>query len=418
MLIVRKNEVNNLIATVSMNKTLANPYYLFSFQHIASKERVSFIPQVITSNVRYDKFRFREGGNVNLTSTPPEIYFQYLGQYYYSIYEQVSSVNTDPSLAYNKLESGRAWVIVGDDKTQECFFEPYISNDEDFSQIIYVSEEEQECISGDTSPDCFSAMTGNCPTFVSRATPPYLYYKNGLLGDFQLDFNSCLPGGIAMSDTKLFMVDGCSNYYEYDYTISSGGCFSTNLIRSFELWDVPQYSGTPNALYAIAIYDDNNIIVGANESNISQTGSTLYLYDLTTSGLTTWLEVGDGSKVSTVLYNTATTQSLIVQTKAYSDDVVYQLYSGSTNPILTNSLSGISFNGTSIYFSGETPISVNLGATQFELDFTGNSINQILNAQNLPIPYIGFIGGGFEQLAEIVQPNRCYDFEICPTGCP
>jgi hypothetical protein len=341
-----------------------------------------------------------------------------LGQYYYSIYEQVSSVNTDPSLAYNKLESGRAWVIVGDDKTQECFFEPYISNDEDFSQIIYVSEEEQECISGDTSPDCFSAMTGNCPTFVSRATPPYLYYKNGLLGDFQLDFNSCLPGGIAMSDTKLFMVDGCSNYYEYDYTISSGGCFSTNLIRSFELWDVPQYSGTPNALYAIAIYDDNNIIVGANESNISQTGSTLYLYDLTTSGLTTWLEVGDGSKVSTVLYNTATTQSLIVQTKAYSDDVVYQLYSGSTNPILTNSLSGISFNGTSIYFSGETPISVNLGATQFELDFTGNSINQILDAQNLPIPYIGFIGGGFEQLAEIVQPNRCYDFEICPTGCP
>lgn len=145
MLIIRKNQVNNLIATVSMNKTLPNPYYLFSFQHIASKERTSFYPQVITSNVRYDKFRFTEAPTTNLSVVPPQVHFDYLGQYYYSIYENVSSASTDPSLSYNKLESGRAWVIVGEDNTQECFFEPYISNDEDFAQLIYVSEEEQEC---------------------------------------------------------------------------------------------------------------------------------------------------------------------------------------------------------------------------------------------------------------------------------
>jgi hypothetical protein len=69
-----------------------------------------------------------------------------LGQYYYSIYECITSASTDPSLAYNKLESGRAWVIVGDDNLDECFFEPYISNDEDFAQVIYVSEEEDNCI--------------------------------------------------------------------------------------------------------------------------------------------------------------------------------------------------------------------------------------------------------------------------------
>ena len=145
MLIVRKNVVNNLIATVSMNKTLPNPYYLFSFQHIASKDRISFIPQVITSNVRYDKFRFTETPTTNLSTTPPEVHFEYLGQYYYSAYEQLSPTNTNIDLAYNKLESGRAWVIVGDDNTDECFFEPYISNDEDFAQVIYVSEEEEAC---------------------------------------------------------------------------------------------------------------------------------------------------------------------------------------------------------------------------------------------------------------------------------
>jgi hypothetical protein len=128
-----------------MNKTLANPYYLFSFQHITSKERTSFFPQVITSNIRYDKFRFVEAPTTNLSFVPPQVFFQYLGQYYYSIYECITSASTDPSLAYNKLESGRAWVIVGDDNLDECFFEPYISNDEDFAQVIYVSEEEEAC---------------------------------------------------------------------------------------------------------------------------------------------------------------------------------------------------------------------------------------------------------------------------------
>ena len=135
-----------------MNKTLPNPYYLFSFQHIASKERTSFYPQVITSNVRYDKFRFVESTTTNLSVVPPQVNLDYLGQYYYSIYENITSGSTDISLAYNKLESGRAWVIIGDDNTQECFFEPYISNDEDFSQVIYVSEEEQACQQPLTTP--------------------------------------------------------------------------------------------------------------------------------------------------------------------------------------------------------------------------------------------------------------------------
>jgi hypothetical protein len=106
-----------------MNKTLSNPYYLFSFQNITSKEKISFIPEVITTNTRYDKFRFVEGPT-DLTQTPPVVFFKDLSQYYYSIYEQVSSGNTNPALAYNKLESGRAVVIVGNSQTDECLFEP------------------------------------------------------------------------------------------------------------------------------------------------------------------------------------------------------------------------------------------------------------------------------------------------------
>ena len=149
MLIIRKAEINNLIATVSMNKTLPNPYYLFSFQNITSKEKISFIPEVITTNTRYDKFRFKEGPT-DLSQTPPVAFFKDLSQYYYSIYEQVSSGNTNPALAYNKLESGRAVVIVGNSQTDECLFEPYISPNEDGYSLIYLSEQEEVCIPGET----------------------------------------------------------------------------------------------------------------------------------------------------------------------------------------------------------------------------------------------------------------------------
>jgi hypothetical protein len=103
-----------------------------------------------------------------LTGTTPQVNFEYLGQYYYSIYENITSGSTNIALAYNKLESGRAWVIVGNDNTQDCFFEPYISNDEDFAQIIYVSEEEQECQQPIVSP---TPTTTNTSTPTPTPTP-------------------------------------------------------------------------------------------------------------------------------------------------------------------------------------------------------------------------------------------------------
>lgn len=204
MLIIRKNEVNNPIATVSMNKTLSNPYYLFSFQHIASKERVSFVPQVITSNCRYDKFRFTETFSTNLSTTPPQVNFPYLGQYYYSIYEQIGSGNTDPALAYNKLESGRAVVIVGNDTINECLFEPYISNDEDFSNVIYIGDDETICITNPPTP-----TPTRTPTPTPSPTP---------IPCFELGTGFAVTGGQSAAP---FTIQGINN------AIYFGGNFAT-----------------------------------------------------------------------------------------------------------------------------------------------------------------------------------------------
>jgi hypothetical protein len=102
--------------------------------------------------------------------TPPIVQFFYEGQYYYSIYEQVSSGNTNIALTYNKLEAGRAVVIVGDDQTDECFFEPYISNNEDAANIIYLSEQEEIC-QEPTTPTPTASSSTPTPTPTNTTTP-------------------------------------------------------------------------------------------------------------------------------------------------------------------------------------------------------------------------------------------------------
>jgi hypothetical protein len=416
MLIIRKNQINNLIATVSMNKTLNNPYYLFSFRHITSKERVSFIPEVITSNNRYDKFRFVEGVATNTSTVPPTIHFEYLGQYYYSIYEQISSTNTDPALAYNKLESGRAVVIVGEDQEQECFYEPYISSNEIFENVVYMSEQEVFCISGNTNVICPIELTGACPTYISRYSPiNSLYYKNtGTTANLLTPLEGCAPVQIAMDDSRMFIVDGCSNYYQYDYTISSGGCFTQTLVDTWRLWD--SSGATPNATYTMGIYDQDNLIVGAHASFEFQTGSTLYLYNLTTSATTKWLEIGNNAAITNVYYNTGNTQLLLTYYSPSGGTGHYQLYSGSTNPQLisdipiTNSIAGGTF-----YFSGNTPIAVNVAGLQWSLDFSNQTITLLENQSGVPIYYVNF-EDGFGYISNIVSPASCYDFNICPSG--
>lgn len=410
MLIVRKNEVNNLVATASMNKTLANPYYLFSFQHITSKERVSFLPEVIVSNNRYDKFRFIEG-NTNLSNLPPVVLFPFLGQYYYSIYEQLSPTNTDITKTFNKIESGRAVVIVDDAQPDLCFFEPYVSTNEIEANYIFVSEQEEFCISGDTTPECISAMTASCNTFVSRYSPSGLYYKNtGTTANYIAPLETCAPAQLAMDDTRMFMVDGCSQYHQYDYTISSGGCYTQTLVKSWDVW--PSSGTTPNASYTMAMYDSNNLIIGESQQYVQQTGSTLYLYNLTTSGLTKWLEIGNGAQVYNVYYNTGNTQMILSYNSASGGTGYYQLYSGSSNPQLLSQIPITVPNaGSTFYFSGNTPISVNSAGLQYALDFQNQSISLIENQSGIPIFYVNFTDG-YPYLANIVQPASCYNFDI------
>lgn len=137
MLIIKTNQPNTLVVTVSQNSELTNPEYLFSFTHIFSKQRVTFIPtDVSTHKSRYDEFVFVEGDG------PGEIRFPYEGQYLYTISEQPNgSGNLNPALAYNVVENGDAQVIVQSAITVNSQFDTFISNNEFNSNYIFAPDE-------------------------------------------------------------------------------------------------------------------------------------------------------------------------------------------------------------------------------------------------------------------------------------
>lgn len=137
MLIIKTNQSNTLVVTVSQNSELTNPEYLFAFTHIFSKQQITFIPtDISTHKVRYDEFSFVEGSGVG------EVNFPYQGLYLYAIYEQpFGSGNLNPALAYNVVENGEAQVFPASASTMESQFDIYISNNEDNSNIIFAPGE-------------------------------------------------------------------------------------------------------------------------------------------------------------------------------------------------------------------------------------------------------------------------------------
>jgi hypothetical protein len=137
MLIIKTNQRNSLVVTVSQNSTISNPEWLFSFTHIFSKQQVRFIPTDISvSKSRYDEFEFIEGQGAG------QIAFPYEGLYSYAIYQQpAGSGNLNPSLSDGAVEYGQAVVIATSADTTNEYYVEFISNNEFNSNYIFAPNE-------------------------------------------------------------------------------------------------------------------------------------------------------------------------------------------------------------------------------------------------------------------------------------
>lgn len=152
MILLKSNQLNKFVVTLTQNTTVCDPEYLFQFVHIFSKEEVRMILSDVSPHpTRYNEFEFVEGQGVG------QIPFPYEGQYNYYVYAQTAgSGNLDPLLATELVENGIAvFIVVADDTTNENYFE-FISNDEINSNTIFAPDE--------INPVTPTASVGTTPT--------------------------------------------------------------------------------------------------------------------------------------------------------------------------------------------------------------------------------------------------------------
>lgn len=100
MIYINKDEVNNIVLTLSEVSTLTNPYYLFVFQNEMNPESTPILftaPDISAYPERFNQFELDEPVDVELNK----------GQYSYSVYESVIPPVTIEDTTGDIIEEGR-----------------------------------------------------------------------------------------------------------------------------------------------------------------------------------------------------------------------------------------------------------------------------------------------------------------------
>ena len=112
-------QTNTIYVTLTEKQSLGNPNYLFRFKNRTTHEEVRFVRLYAT-----DLSPFKERYNQFSISVNTYFFQKDLGEWEYFIYEQISTTNTDPDLAYSLLETG---IMILDEVSSPTFTE-YQSN--------------------------------------------------------------------------------------------------------------------------------------------------------------------------------------------------------------------------------------------------------------------------------------------------
>jgi len=103
-----------IVLTLTEKTTISNPNYLFEFKDNQTKELIYFIAQDTSSfKERFNKFTITEKANPNNLIGEVELILD--GQYAYTIREQASTTNLNPSLSGAIVETGKVTVTDTDE---------------------------------------------------------------------------------------------------------------------------------------------------------------------------------------------------------------------------------------------------------------------------------------------------------------
>lgn len=90
---------DKIVVTLTELQTLANPYYLFVFEHVTTKNIITFVAPTDESGFPY-RFNQFHINTADIFLNNPD------GYWLYTVYEQTSPTNLDPT-GLNALEYGK-----------------------------------------------------------------------------------------------------------------------------------------------------------------------------------------------------------------------------------------------------------------------------------------------------------------------
>ncbi len=285
MLYIKRNEENRLVVTVSEHNILSDPSYLFSFEHILSKEKVRFFPKNIsTSTDRYDEFVFIEGVEPDgYTGDIPFVTFPFEGQYYYSVYNAFTTGSTNPQYAFEKLEEGRAVI---EDDTIPSTFTTYISSNENNANFIYYNEgvnEERIVVS-------YQMDLPNADAFVEtwKYAYPDIYIQDLETGVIEV-LPTILSGETECASYQRATTDiyykeittgstwaGFKMYMDYDDVVSKGYGFESSVPGSDKFSGTTYYNFRPGFIPPLWSVD----YIQHNTDGTTESGTTAWTVDV------------------------------------------------------------------------------------------------------------------------------------------
>lgn len=116
MIFIERNLVNQIILTLTENVTIANPFFIFSFQPIATLDEYQSIiyftaPDDSNYIDRYNLFELTEDDSGSTTGGDDTALYLKPGQYEYKVYQSTTN-SLNPVNFGSLLETGK--MIVGD----------------------------------------------------------------------------------------------------------------------------------------------------------------------------------------------------------------------------------------------------------------------------------------------------------------
>lgn len=109
MMLITQGQGNIVIFTLTEKCTISNPFFLFALTNDQSQETSYFVAADISSwPDRYNKFIITEKSAPNTLNG--EVSLKIAGDYHYSIYEQESPNNLNPTNTISVVEIGKCKV--------------------------------------------------------------------------------------------------------------------------------------------------------------------------------------------------------------------------------------------------------------------------------------------------------------------